>query len=87
MMEMGLAGVSFSVLLVESTFCACFYGYRYFMHLNALSESNDNIPIISLQIIKKIIGLGLPIGLQFSGELTAITIALYMMGLFVLAGV
>ncbi|ENM5772028.1 hypothetical protein V4V48_003790 [Vibrio mimicus] len=80
--RMGLAGVSFSVLIVESVFCLSLYGVRYIYFRRQVSTQECKTDFLSLDIIKKILKIGIPIGLQFSGELAAMTLALYMMGFF-----
>lgn len=78
--QMGLAGVSCTTALVQTLFCTLIILYLF------LSPQNKEYAIFSggfwpdFGLCKKIFSLGSPIGIQFAGELAAMTSATYLMG-------
>ncbi len=80
--KLALAGVTCSGLIVQSTVCICILIYMTFA--KSLSKyrifSGSFLP--NWHLCKNILFLGFPIGLQFGGELAAMTAATYFMGHF-----
>ena len=76
---MVLAGVSSSVLIVESVFRIALCGVRYVYFRQKVSTQESRMAFLSPSIMKNILKIDIQIGLQFSDEFAAITLALYMM--------
>lgn len=80
--QMGLAGVTCAGLIVQS---ALTIGLLFYLFL---TDSVKHYQLFSGQLLpnmsisKHIFKLGFPIGIQFGGELAALTVSTYMMGLF-----
>lgn len=81
--QMVWASVSFSVLIVESVFCIALYGVRYVYFQQKVSTQESWMAFLSPSIMKNILKIDIQIGLQFSDEFAAITLALYMMSFLV----
>jgi len=80
--KMGLAGVTCSTFLVQTISCSGIL--IYIMTSSSLKKYNIFSGNIwpNFKICKTIFILGLPIGLQFGGELAAMTLSTYLMGFF-----
>lgn len=80
--QLGLAGVMCASFIVQSLYCICviFYLYRKENIKKYRLFSKPFAP--HWMTCKKIFTLGMPIGLQFGGELGAMTTATYLVGFF-----
>ncbi len=80
--HLGLAGLMCASFIVQSLYCICLGIYLY-CRKNMQKFKLFAKPLVPDWIIcKKIFFLGMPIGLQFGGELGAMAIATYMLGAF-----
>lgn len=80
--QLGLAGVSCAMFLVQLVFCVFILVYiSMAKHLRPYKLFDDFFKI-DWSLCKKILSIGFPIGVQFGGELSAITVANYFMGYF-----
>lgn len=80
--KLGLAGASYSTFIVRSIFLIGLFVYMIndkSIRKYALLSTRS---LVDWVVCKKIFKIGLPIGLQFGGELGAITVATYFMGFF-----
>ena len=81
--QMGLAGMTFSLLLVQIVYCSVLVGILLWN--KKLKPYRIFGPIVRSELRdygKRILQLGIPIGLQFSGEITAMALGTYMIGYF-----
>lgn len=80
--QMGLAGVMAALLYMQIILCV---GLTFFvLYKKSLQKYKifQKITLKDMVYLKKIAFLGLPIGVQFSGEIVAMTIGTYLMGWF-----
>lgn len=78
--EMGLAGVMCANWIVHGIFSI---GLLIYLHITGSLQSYRLLERVlrpNIRLLRKIFLLGLPIGIQFGGELTAMTVANYLMG-------
>lgn len=79
--QMGLAGVMAAAFYVQLAFCVVLLVYMG-LHKEVKKYAVFAFPLLNVALLKKLIMLGLPIGLQFGSELAAIAIGVYFMGHF-----
>ncbi|MFC3909251.1 MATE family efflux transporter [Legionella dresdenensis] len=78
----GLAGVSQANLAVQSLMSIAVLISVYFQPANRPYQLFSNLFRIDWSICRSLLTLGLPIGLQFGGELSAMAAASYLMGYY-----
>lgn len=82
MPKMGLAGAMCASWLAQSVFTIGLFVYLFQNKALRPYHLFRKHCSPNLKILKKIFVLGIPIGLQFGGELSAMTAASYLMGIF-----
>ncbi|ECO8339958.1 MATE family efflux transporter [Salmonella enterica] len=80
--SMGLAGVAFSLFLVQIIECVSVMLYVHIASIFREYKITRNLWVINGTMCKTLLTIGGPIGVQFGGELAVITIITYMMGHF-----
>lgn len=78
----GLAGVSLANLVVQSGLLIAMLAMSSLNNKTGVYRLFNTISAINWRVCKPILTLGLPIGIQFGGELAAIAVAGYFMGYF-----
>jgi len=79
---LGLAGVMGATIIVQSMLCIGMLLYLMLSHRMKKYAIFTGSLLPKFELCKKIFFLGMPIGIQFGGELAAMTIATYFMGYF-----
>lgn len=79
---LGLPGVMGATMIVQTGICLSFFLYLMFSRRMKKYAIFSGKLLPQFDLCKKIFLLGLPIGVQFGGELAAMTIATYFMGYF-----
>jgi MATE family multidrug resistance protein len=80
--QMGLAGIGIAILIVRSFSFLFLLTYLFIDRSINKFQLFDFTQGICLTTCKKIFTLGMPIGLQFGGELAAMTVATFFLGHF-----
>lgn len=80
--RLGLSGVSLANLCVQSLVLIATFIVIYLSNHSFLYQLFKKPFLPSWSICRSILTLGLPIGIQFGGELTAMAVASYLMGYF-----
>ena len=78
--KMAVAGMTFANSSVQIITCLIMFVYMYYDRSLKQYELFNRQSVASFKVLCKIIRIGLPIGLQFGGELVAIMVATYFMG-------
>lgn len=80
--KLALAGVTCSTFIVSSTISVCILIYMFFNKNIKKYQIFSGAFLPNWRLCKNIFFLGLPIGIQFGGELSAMTVCTYLMGYF-----
>lgn len=80
--EMGLAGITCANFIVHSVFCVGFLLYACFGKKTKPYQILSGNLWPNFALCKTILMLGLPIGVQFGGELSAMAVCTYFVGFF-----
>lgn len=78
--QLGLSGITCANLIVQTAVCFFVLLYLYFNSYTRPYQIFSGRVLPSRALCQKILALGFPIGVQFGGELAAMTIATYIMG-------
>lgn len=80
--KLGLCGISLATLIVQSIILFATLVVIYCSHNNRPYELFKKSCVVNWEVCRGIFALGLPIGIQFGGELAAMAAAGYLMGYF-----
>lgn len=80
--QLGLAGVTCAAVCIQTLYCICMLIYMSFTKEFKKYQIFKRKIRPNWSLCKTILILGMPIGIQFGGELAAIAIATYLMGYF-----
>lgn len=78
--RLGLAGVNAATLVVDCVFAVCAYAILPMTALAKKYHLFSRVRLIDWRKIGKMLTFGLPIGIQFAGEIAAMTLATYFLG-------
>ncbi len=82
MPQLGVSGITLAIFIVTTLRCIIILFYMFLVPSLKKYHLFTGSWRLDLQLCQRIIKLGLPIGIQFGGELAAMTCATYLMGQF-----